>query len=120
MAALLRANRAVLRPWGDNQRYDLVIDEGDGRFSRVQCKTGKLDKSGSSLTFPTRSVAGGVRSRDYRGQIEFFGVYAPEIDKVYLVPIDAVGVRAATLRLTPSKNGQIAGVRMATEFELKI
>jgi hypothetical protein len=38
MTALLGAGYNVLVPWGDNQRYDLVMEKA-GRFHRVQCKT---------------------------------------------------------------------------------
>lgn len=37
-AVLLRSGRVILKPIGDNQRYDLVIDN-NGKFLRVQCKT---------------------------------------------------------------------------------
>ena len=35
---LVRRGYSVLLPFGVNQRYDLVLDQGD-RFVRVQCKT---------------------------------------------------------------------------------
>lgn len=31
-------------------------------------------------------------SRDYRGQIDYFAVYSPYVEKVYLIPVDHVGV----------------------------
>jgi hypothetical protein len=41
MLALRVAGYAVLMPFGENTRYDLVIDDGE-TFSRIQCKTGRL------------------------------------------------------------------------------
>jgi len=41
MLALESAGYAVLLPFGENTRYDLVIDDGQ-RLARVQCKTGRL------------------------------------------------------------------------------
>ena len=41
MLALQRAGYIVLLPFGENTRYDLVIDDGTS-FARVQCKTGRL------------------------------------------------------------------------------
>jgi hypothetical protein len=41
MAALLKHGTKVLLPFGDNFRYDLVVEE-DGQFSRIQCETGKM------------------------------------------------------------------------------
>src|SRR5205823_11864207 len=38
--ALVRAGKRVLKPLSSACRYDLAIDEGDGHFTRVQCKSG--------------------------------------------------------------------------------
>src|SRR5262249_30713483 len=38
LAEFLKAGFPVLLPFGDNQRYDMVVEVG-GRFLRVQCKT---------------------------------------------------------------------------------
>jgi hypothetical protein len=38
MAEFVKAGFPVLIPFGENHRYDLVIEAG-GRFLRVQCKT---------------------------------------------------------------------------------
>lgn len=116
LAALLRARKVVLQPFGNNQRYDLVVEE-DGRFLRIQCKTGRVKKNGSVLVFNACSTTSG-ENRDYRGQIELFGVYASDLDKVYLVPVDVVSRTEASLRLTPPSNNQLKGVRYASEFEL--
>ena len=92
-AALLEAGKAVLRPLGDNRRYDLVIEQG-GRFLRVQCKTARWDsKTANALTFSTCSHYGhrGRPSRDYRGDIDFFAVFLPPLKTVYLVPVELGG-----------------------------
>lgn len=46
--ALVRAGRNVLQPFGNRLRYDLVVHEADGTFSRIQVKTGQLIKGGRS------------------------------------------------------------------------
>ena len=56
MAALVAVGRSILLPFGENTRYDLVIDEG-GRFVRLQCKTGPLRALCGLLLLPT--VSGG-------------------------------------------------------------
>jgi hypothetical protein len=57
-----------------------------------------------------------VKRRNYKGQIEFFGVYYPTAKEVYLIPVDEVGVSAANLRIEPSLNKQISGVRWAKDY----
>ena len=108
----------MLQPFGDNQRYDLVVEDG-GKFLRIQCKTGRVTPKGS-LDFATCSSQAhrGRGRQDYRGQIELFGVYSPELDKVYLVPVDAVPITHASLRLRPSGNNQTTGTRWAKDYEL--
>ena len=39
IARLLEVGYTVLTPYGDSSRYDLVIEDADGKFWRVQCKT---------------------------------------------------------------------------------
>ena len=114
LARFLRAGLVVLTPFGDSQRYDMVVDD-DGTFVRIQCKTGRL-KDGK-ITFPTCSTNWnqGTR-RDYRGEIELFAVYCPETDLVYLVPIGEVGIKVATLRVTLARNGQTKNVRLASDY----
>ena len=119
MAALLRNGYRVLMPFGDNFRYD-VVTEADGVFCRVQCKTGRI--SAGSVRFPVASSQyhrGGKRE-DYRGQIDAFGVFCPDNNKCYLIPIsDLPLTRQAHLRLTPARNSQVKGVRWAQEYELQ-
>jgi len=123
-AALMKAGKVILTPFGDNQRYDLVIDE-NGVFQRVQCKTGRI--SNGRVRFQCCSITTNkyVRKgakperKTYRGQIELFGVYCPDNDKVYLVPIEAAPSNDMYLRLEKPKNGQAKGINMAEDYELK-
>lgn len=116
LARLLLAGKVVLQPFGDNQRYDLVIDEG-GIFKRIQCKTGRVRDG--VIVFNTCSTHHhrGKGWRDYRGEADLFGVYVPVLDKVYLVPVEDVPTQQTHLRVAPPKNGQMRGVRLASDFE---
>lgn len=51
-------------------------------------------------------------------QCEYFAVYCEELNKVYLIPVDQVGINSAHLRLTPPKNKNQHGYRMAADYEL--
>jgi PD-(D/E)XK nuclease superfamily protein len=53
------------------------------------------------------------------GQIDAFAVYCLQIERVYLVPIEAVKrTIGARLRVELAKNGQTCNVRWARDFEL--
>lgn len=119
-ARLLEVGKTVLKPVGDNARYDLVMED-QGRFYRVQCKSAQWgDKVHGSIVFASCSSAcptnGGKRG--YHGEADFFGVYFPPLRKVYLVPVDEFGPTQIRLRLEPARNGQRKGIRYATDYEL--
>ena len=113
----------ILMPFGENSRYDLLIDTGV-KFIRVQCKTGRLRKG--AIVFPTCSVTyhhpnnQGMRAyrHGYQGSADVFGVYCPENDEVYLVPVREVGNVAGSLRVEPARNSQAKGIRWAKDYQL--
>ena len=121
MLALRELGFAVLVPFGENTRYDLVIDDGVA-LSRVQCKTGRLRQG--AIRFKACSTYAHHRSperqsRSYLGDVDFFAVHCPETDGVYLVPIADVPVESrAALRLSPAKNGQRRRTRAAQRYEI--
>jgi hypothetical protein len=119
MLALRERGFAVFVPFGENTRYDLAIDD-DVSLSRVQCKTGRLRqgvvrfKACSSYAHHANPAS---RARDYLGQIDYFAVFCPETNCVYLVPIDEVPLRwNGTLRVDPSRNGQRREIRNAADY----
>jgi PD-(D/E)XK endonuclease len=121
MLALHEAGYGLLVPFGENTRYDLVIDDGV-RLARVQCKTGRL-RNGSVLFNSCSSYAHHpnprVVKRDYQGQIDYFAVFCPETRQSYLVPIADVTTRySAVLRIDPPRNNQRIGVRFAADYEI--
>lgn len=117
LSALLHSGYNVLLPFGV-ARYDLVIETG-GEFKRVQCKTGRV-RRGTALEFNVCSSPPGAPRRNYDGEVEFFAVYAPELNEVYLIPAeDVAGLkREASLRLGPTKSGQAKGTREARQYLL--
>ena len=117
-AELVKRGVTVLEPSVENVRYDFVAEE-DGEFYRLQCKT--ASKRDDKIRFEVRSSqhnnTGGKR-KDYKGEIDFFIIYSPDEDSVYLVPIEETGKSAKTLRLEPTKNNQSTGVSMAEDYTL--
>jgi hypothetical protein len=97
-------------------RIDLIFDDGDRGLQRTQCKTSRVE--GGVLTFSVCSHTRGIR-RDYRGEIDVFGVYSPELHEVFIVPVDHVATRLCSLRLAPTRNNQAAGIRWADSYRLR-
>jgi len=124
---LLESGYTVLQPIGQMHRYDLVIEDADGKFWRVQVKTGWLARDDSVILFSATSNLyhyngpgnrGGTRRKSYRGEVDYFCVYVESLRKVYMLAVDEVGKAGVTLRLTPSKNNQEKHVRWAKDYEL--
>lgn len=109
----------MLRPMSSATRYDLVVDNEDGTFTRIQCKSERLRNG--RIEFRLYSVSGhNTRKNGYRGQIDAFGVYCPETGISYLVPMKALGgcTTVAALRTAPAKNGQLRRTRSAAGFTI--
>jgi hypothetical protein len=56
--------------------------------------------------------------RNYRDDVDLFGVYCHERKEVYIVPVGDVPQRAAHLRIEPARNGQRTGTRPAAAYLL--
>jgi PD-(D/E)XK nuclease superfamily protein len=114
MFALRAAGYELYVPFGENTQCDLIVGDGT-RLFRLQCKTGRLRKG--AIIFNVCSSYAHHRSptvaqKDYHGEIDAFGVYCHETRGVYLVPIEEVGRRIASLRVAP-KNAQRRRIRLA-------
>jgi hypothetical protein len=48
ICALSNLGKYIYLPFGDHYRSDLVIEDEDGQFSRIQCKTARLVRGTAS------------------------------------------------------------------------
>jgi hypothetical protein len=118
-SALAELGYAVSKPLGENQRYDLIADDGE-RLQRIQVKTGRIRNG--VIVFNCCSTHGhrrnSVKTRPYTGQIELLAVYCPETEKVYILPEKELTASVAHLRLLPTRNNMKKTIRWAAEYEL--
>jgi PD-(D/E)XK endonuclease len=117
----LQLGYVVLIPYGGNQRYDLIIEDVDKQFWRIQCKTARIQDNGTVIAFDTanHNIVGKNKNwRHYQEECDYFAVYCEQLNKIYLIPVDQVGTTRANLRLMPTKNNQEKYVRWAKDFEL--
>lgn len=109
----------VSLPYGDNARYDLIVDL-DGKFIRVQVKTSRTTDNGASFLFSCR------RSNTEKGvcvhhlytneEIDFFATTFE--GKNYLIPIDECGT-GKRLRILPTQNKQNKNIMWAQDYILE-
>ena len=113
LLALVEKDKQVLLPFGEGGRYDLLIDEG--KFLRVQCKTGRLRKGKIIFNNYSQTAAGW---RKYKQDVDAYGVFCPQNGKTYLVPVKDCATGQTTLRIEPAKNGNRKRIRFAEKYEL--
>ena len=109
----------VLVPFGDCERYDLVVDH-NGRFYRIQVKTSHEGNRSGSFSFECRSSHrrdGKYVQHQYdESEIDYFATMYG--GKCYLVPVNECGV-GKTLRLEETKSGMQANISWAKDYELE-
>jgi PD-(D/E)XK endonuclease len=116
IAHLLKRGYSVSMPFGDNQRYDLIWDDGE-RLWRAQVKTARLRQG--CIVFNCTSINGFTGKRTgYEGQIDLFLVYSPDTDKVYRVPVSDAAASSIMLRIEPTRGGPKTTIRWAADYEL--
>lgn len=107
----------ILNPETEHSPFDLVGYK-DRKFFRFQVKYKKLT-NGSVILTSTTSWAdkNGNHTKQYdKNEIDYFIVYCPEVDKCYFVKADDFNM-ALTLRIKKTKNNQVSGVKMASDYE---
>jgi hypothetical protein len=59
-----------------------------------------------------------VHVRGYEGEVDLFLVYCPGTQKVYVIAIEDATKTKGSLRVAPTANNQVCGVRWAHDYEL--
>lgn len=113
--ALIQCGKTVYLPFGASQRADLIFEDERG-LHRVQVKNGVLGDR--VVSFATCSNTKNI-PRDYRGQIDYFGVYCHDLQAAFLVPVGEVPLRAGRLRIGAVRNNQQRNIRWADQFRLE-
>ena len=116
LAIFIRGGETVLLPFGDNQRYDMVLDR-DNEFIRVQCKTGRLRNGAVEAATCSSYAHRGKGSKDYTGDADWFAIWCPDTDKVYVIPVSEAPKRQITLRIIEPNCPVSVNMRWAKEYE---
>ena len=119
MTAFAEQGLKVSIPYGENCRYDFIIDIG-GKLLKIQCKTSHLIASKDGFEFKcysTNSTRKGVfESRYTEDEIDYFATYFN--GNCYLVPVKNCG-NAKILRFNYPRNGQKKGISLAETHTLE-
>lgn len=117
IAELKRRSIPVSVPFGENERYDLVVETPQAEVLRVQVKTGWLEDD--TIEFHAKSQhtnSTGNVYKNYEGEVDYFLVHCHELDTSYLIGEHEFG-RSISLRVTEPKVAN-RRVNWATDYEL--
>ncbi len=119
VAALIEKGYSVAIPFGENDKYDLLVDIGS-EIRRVQCKTGWIEDD--VVRFKTASkttIDGEITMVGYDGAIDAFAVRCRETNDLYWVPIEDAGNRSTYLRRTEPEIDH-PSVNRAVDYEFDV
>jgi hypothetical protein len=122
VAADLRARGyKIAVPYGEDWDYDLILCRDGGALERVQVKYVRSD--GCVITVRPRSdvlTNGKVRftKRYTAAMIDWLAVWDAALDRCFYVPAAELGagMNLLMLRLSPSRNNQVRGIRLAERY----
>lgn len=123
MLEFMKLGYQVSIPFGEDSRYDFIGDI-NGKLLRIQCKTCSeiVDDNEAivAINFKTVRQSGGKAKVNTRTKytIEEIDYFATSYQgKCYLVPVTQCS-NEKTLRILPTKNGQIKGITWLKDCEL--
>jgi hypothetical protein len=92
-----------------------VVRKENGALEKVQCKYTTSD--GRVVEANVRSASAWVHHRYTPEEVDWIGVYDATTNQCFYIPSSVWdGHIAVSLRLAPTANGQVKGVRDATDF----
>ncbi|MFC7229286.1 group I intron-associated PD-(D/E)XK endonuclease [Salinirubellus salinus] len=92
VAELKRRGIPVSRPFGDNERYDVVAETPGGALLKLQVKTGRFERG--TVVFDgvsTHTNSQGNVYKPYEDDVDYFLVYSDDLETLYIVPESRVG-----------------------------
>ena len=118
LAKMIELGVHVSLPFGDNERYDMII-EHNGHLEKIQVKYSSVQDSDGSTCFTLCSSTNHTTNKHYttyENDIDAFLLYNVRTDEVYYLPIDMVkNKKSITIRTTTSRNGQIKNCIFASK-----
>lgn len=116
LAHLMRKGWSVSLPFGDNQRYDMLVDTSD-RILRAQCKTGRWINGCVEFASSSKNGFTGVRT-PYVNQVDVFLIYSPKTEDIYMFPAEQAGPTFVRLRVDAARGGTKSNIRWAEQYAI--
>jgi hypothetical protein len=116
-ARYIELGYTVLTPFGENDRYDFVLEDPREGFIRVQVKTAR-SVDDNRIEVQVRSSCE-YSKEDYHGDVDVITGYHPETDTIVEIPIEECGTTTKTLRFDkPERKDLVARANLVEDYEL--
>ena len=100
MCLCLSMDISVSIPYGDNDKYDVVI-ESDGKINRIQIKSCSKVKNGG---FEAATSSGAKVKELYKKiDVDIFAIHLITVDVWYIIPVEVINTKTIVLRPNSSK-----------------
>lgn len=117
--AFLSRGYQVSQPLVSDSRYDFIVDI-KGQLLRIQVKTGTIKEDGAYIEFATSTshtnTSGTINKSYSADEIDYFATICN--GECLVIKVTECGVRAQRLRLQPTKNGQVIGIKFAKDYTI--
>ena len=116
LAVLKKREIPVAIPFGDNERYDFVIQTPDSRFLRAQVKTGWTANGVVNFRgYSQHTNSKGNVYKKYEGDVDCFLVYSHERDSLFFVWENELNL-AMSIRVEQAEQNH-ESINWAAEFD---
>lgn len=122
-AECLKRGWIISIPYGDNCRYDAILDRGNG-LERIQIKSSTYSSRRGVIEASTRRIynnktKGQICNTYTKDEIDAFVIYSPELEKFYYIPIiEQEKQKTISLRVTTNKRIENRSeIRWASKYE---
>ena len=103
LSEFVRKGVPVLIPFGDNDKYYLVVQLKD-IFKSVQIKYGRYAKGVVVADIRHRIGTNRIKYETYSGKVDYIAIWCAELNTSYLMPIEECGKTHIFLRVDEPKN----------------
>lgn len=117
LSEFVKAGIPVSIPFGDNEKYDLVV-EINGKLKSVQVKHGLFKNGVICVDLRHRIGVKRIKYETYFGKVDLIGIWCEKLNTTYLLPIEIFGKKTSVrLRIyNPIRNSSITKVIWAKDF----
>ena len=122
MAEMIKHGCIVSKPFGDNARYDFIVDVNN-KLMKFQVKYCNYVTDNQSITCPCASSTNHTTNKHYttyENDVDYIAFYLAPYDKIAIIPIEEIGNRKSiTLREKKTANSQLAGVNFIDDYSIE-